>query len=137
MINPEVSAILTQLTPFLVVAAGAVMVQLLRTPKANAFALAQSDKLAAETKSLVADADASNNGLLKEIVYQAMTYAEVHQDQVKKDFHTKAEYVIAMVQKDPRYGGFGVGLEEVEHILEVMWTHYFSDLQTPESKGPA
>lgn len=114
-----------------------VVTALLLNPKVGDAITALGHKLAAQTEQLVAQSDAQNNQLLTLVTHAAMTYAEVHQASVLRMFDSKADYVIAAIQKDPRFSGTGVTLEAIKHTIEQLWVTYFADLKLPAPKAPA
>jgi hypothetical protein len=92
-------------------------------------------KLAAQTNQLVAQADASNNLLLQAAAHGAMAYAETHEAEVLKLFDSKADYVIASIQANPKFEHMNLPLSDIKNLIEQLYLAYFAGL--PHKVVPA
>jgi hypothetical protein len=103
--------------------------KLLIDPKTLSVVESLAAKLSAETDNALAAAEASHNALLQAGVHAAMVYAENHEDVVLKLFDSKANYVIASIQADPRFSHLNLPLDALKQLIEQLYQAYFADLK--------
>jgi hypothetical protein len=126
----------TLLAPAVVAFIGGAFGFIIKSQQVQGLVKEGADRVAAETAHYIALANTSNNIVLKEMVYAAMTYAEVHEKDVLTHFASKADYVIHTVENDPRFAGFGVGLEAIEHTIEAFYIEYFAAIEHDTQNPP-
>jgi hypothetical protein len=119
------------LIPAVVAAALGALAKLLASKGASDLVNSLSVRAAAETEHLIAKADESNNALLAAAVHAAMSYAEMHKDEVLKQFDSKAEYVIHSVLSSPKFAAFQGDAEDIKNLIEQFYLGYFVNLETP------
>jgi hypothetical protein len=117
--------------PFVITAAIAALAKLLVDPKVLKLIDAFAANLASGTQKLTADADATHNALLIQSVHAAMSYAENNSDAVLKIADSKMDYVVSMIQADPRFAKYNLPLSAIKHTIEQLYTDYFADLSKP------